>query len=655
MGLCVRLSLRAGCIGVLLGLTVAPVWAMAAEPDVADGQAPKLFQNFCFDCHGDGASEGGLDLESILTQPAAARHHSQWLAVWKNLRAQTMPPADAELPEPSDRAAAVTWIERHVFQLDPAHPDPGNVTMRRLNRYEYENTIFDLLGIRFHANEAFPADDTGYGFDTIGAALSISPVLTEKYLQAAEQIVEQLLADRDSDAFRRIFFEGSPSDDATGNDATQRTAHARRVLERFASRAFRRPVDPPTLDRLVELQRECLSQSEDDMKDPRWVNSMDQALTAILVSPRFLFRAELQPDPDDRAHIVDLDGYALASRLSYFLWSSLPDERLWKLAGAGRLRAQLDAEVERMLSDPKSDRFIKAFVGQWLQTRDVTGLHIDARRVLGLRSLEQAQRIFNPRVRRAMQQETELLFAAVLRKNRPATELLTADYTFLNQPLANFYGIPDVRGKTMRRVQLDPARDHRRGILTHGSVLVITSNPTRTSPVKRGLFILENLLATPPPPPPPGVPPLAAAAKGQKGHLSNREILALHRENPLCASCHDRMDPLGLALENYNAIGRWRTEEKGQPIDSSGELLTGEKFSSVLELAQILAEQRKTDFCRCLAEKMLTYALGRGVEYYDAPAVEAILKRMDQREGQLKQLVLGIVHSAPFQKRRGGD
>jgi hypothetical protein len=285
----------------------------------------------------------------------------------------------------------------------------------------------------------------------------------------------------------------------------------------------------------------------------------------------------------------------------------------------------------------------------------VTGIHIDARRVLKLRSLDQANRIFSQAVRRAMQQETKLLFASVLKENRPATELLTANYTYLNQALADFYGFPDVQGPAMRRVQLVPERDHRRGILTHGSVLVITSNPTRTSPVKRGLFILENLLATPPPPPPPNVPPLEEAAKGRKGRLSAREILAIHREKPLCASCHDRMDPLGLALENYSAVGRWRGQEEGQPIDSSGELQTGEKFNSVLELAQILAEQRKIDFHRCLAEKMLTYALGRGVEYYDAPAVEAILKRMDQHEGQLKQLVLGIVHSAPFQKRRGGE
>jgi len=625
-------------------LAMNPDWGAAAGPIVRDDQVPALFQTFCFDCHGDGASEGDLDLDQILAQPSAVRYRERWLAVWKNLRAQTMPPAEADRPDSAARTAAVRWIERRVFRLDPAHPDPGRVTIRRLNRHEYESTIFDLLGIRFNATEAFPADDTGYGFDTIGAALSISPLLTEKYLQAAERIVKQLLDDRNSAAYRRVFFDGGPPE-----DASERADYARRVLERFASRAFRRPLDPPVLDRLVMLQRQFETPTEDSQ-----VVSIGQAMTAVLASPRFLFRAELQPEPDDAAQIVDLDDYALAARLSYFLWCSLPDERLWKLAGAGQLRAHLNEEVERMLADSKSDRFIEAFVGQWLRTRDVAGIHIDARRVLKLASLKEANRVFNQQIRHSMQKETELLFASVLRENRPATELLTANYTFLNQPLADFYGIPNVQGPDMRRVGLVAERDHRGGILTHGSVLVVTSNPTRTSPVKRGLFILENLLAMPPPPPPPNVPPLEDAAKRRKGRLFAREILALHRAKPLCASCHDRMDPLGLAMENYNAVGKWRGRDNGQPINSAGKLLTGETFHSVLELAQILAEQRKNDFCRCLTEKMLTYALGRGVEYYDAPSVEAILSRMDQHGDQLKQLVLGIVHSAPFLQRRGG-
>jgi hypothetical protein len=251
-----------------------------------------------------------------------------------------------------------------------------------------------------------------------------------------------------------------------------------------------------------------------------------------------------------------------------------------------------------------------------------------------------------------MREETELLFAHLLRDNASALELLTADYTFVNEPLARFYGLPEVDGTQMRKVSL-AADSHRGGLLSHGSFLVVTSNPSRTSPVKRGLFVLENLLGTPTPPPPPGVPPLAESkdAKGKK--LTMRQMMEVHRADALCASCHARMDPLGLALEDYNALGLWRASERGRPIETAGRLITGEKFADARELAQVIATQRRADFYRCLSEKMLTYAIGRGVDYHDAPAVERLVEALNRDGGKMQSLVLELVASAPFQLRRG--
>jgi hypothetical protein len=251
-----------------------------------------------------------------------------------------------------------------------------------------------------------------------------------------------------------------------------------------------------------------------------------------------------------------------------------------------------------------------------------------------------------------MRLETEMLFGYLLKENRSALELFTADYTFLNESLAKYYGIPDVKGETMQRVSLSKD-SHRGGILTHGSLLVVTSNPTRTSPVKRGLFVLDNFLGTPAPPAPPNVPTLEEAKKTGKKDMTMREAMILHREKPLCASCHARMDPLGLALENFNAVGMFRATENGQPIDTAGKLITGESFQTVEQLSQILATSRHTDFYRCLSSKMLTFAIGRGTEYYDAPTIDRIVADLEKNGGKLRTLIHGIVNSAPFQKRRG--
>jgi hypothetical protein len=373
----------------------------------------------------------------------------------------------------------------------------------------------------------------------------------------------------------------------------------------------------------------------------------------------------------------------------------MPDEELFKAAAAGTLRKNLSAQVERMLKDKRSEAFVKDFVGQWLHARDIEGKPLEARFVLAREEkfdpeaarnrqrfrelndksdaqltpdereeMNQLRRAFRGRnrkapraemtgeLRSAMRRETEQYFDHVLRQDRSLLELLDSDYTFLNEPLARHYGIPDVKGNDMRRVKL-PADSPRGGILTQGTVLGVTSNPTRTSPVKRGVFILESILGSPPPPPPPDIPPLEEAVKDAGDRApSLREQLAVHRESKLCASCHNRMDPLGLGFENFNAMGMWRDSEYGEPIDAAGKLITGEEFASVRELKRILAQNYSTSFYRTITEKLLIYALGRGLEYYDVETVDRITSRIEAANGRPSALIAGVVESAPFLKTR---
>ena len=362
------------------------------------------------------------------------------------------------------------------------------------------------------------------------------------------------------------------------------------------------------------------------------------ACQAVLTSPYFLFRGEIQPQPDNPDATYRIDEYALASRLSYFIWSSMPDDELFQHATQSTLRKNLESQVLRMLKDPKAKSLTINFAGQWLQLRDVPLVDPDPK-IYGK---------LDEKLKESMQSETEMLFEHILNKDLPLTELITANYSFLNKRLASHYGINGVKGNDFQKVSLEGTR--RRGMLTHASVLTVTSNPTRTSPVKRGKWILENILGTPPPDPPPGVEELDSN-KELTGNL--RQRLEQHRDDPNCASCHALMDPLGFVYENFDGIGRWREEDEGALINPAGELVTGETFQNHEEFQKILINSKLDDFLRCSSEMMMTYAMGRGVEFYDKPAVDSVVKLLKDNDLRFSSLIIGVVKSIPFQYRRG--
>ena len=818
---------------VAIGLTF-PGTLTAAErvDDPFDQQVRPILEDHCYGCHGNGSKKGGVVLDEFGAGNSHLRDHDLWLAVLKNVRAGIMPPAGKPRPTARERRALEDWIKYQAFGIDPRNPDPGRVTVRRLNRVEYRNTVRDLIGVDYDTSVEFPPDDTGHGFDNIGEVLTVSPLLLEKYVTAARAVVAaavptfprtvaenviagrrfrpagakmsvqngdgplslsyyepaavstqvgvdiagryQLVVDLTAnerfvdgvfdlnrcrltfkvDGRERLAREYSRQDGRAYHDVIDvawqpgdhqlalelqplapaekqvrsltirvksvtirgpleerywvrprdytrffpkdvptgkgdRRAYARELLERFATRAFRRPVAQETVDKLVDFAAGVFTQNGQTFE-----SGIAHAFTAVLASPAFLFREEDALAASGESFPL-VDEFALASRLSYFLWSSMPDDELFRLAGSSKLRdnlsAQLSAHARRRAFRGVCPAFRRPVAagarhrfgadqrvrggraGPDARSRSrkapgaISRAQSPARGKVDRGRQERAGTVrtgfggsfrrfrefeLSGELRRAMRRETEMLFGHIVRTGRNVLELLDSDYTFLNERLAGCYGIAGVKGDEMRRVSLPPGGP-RGGVLTQGTVLVVTSNPDRTSPVKRGLFILDNILGTPPAPPPPDIPPLEDAAR-KTGHTKPtlRETLALHRQDPKCSSCHNRMDPLGLALENFNALGRWRDKEKGQPVDATGKLITGESFTTIQDLKRVLVNQRQRDFYRCLSEKLLTYALGRGLEYYDVEAVDRLVERLEKKSGSATELVMGVVESVPFQRTR---
>jgi hypothetical protein len=426
---------------------------------------------------------------------------------------------------------------------------------------------------------------------------------------------------------RERIFTCRPADEATARVC------ATEILSTLARRAYRRQPTEQDLATLLGFYDTGAARAGFDA-------GIESALRVILTSPKFLFRDEPDPEGVAPGSLYALDDSALASRLAFFLWSSPPDDRLLELASQSKLSEQrvYDAEIERMLADPRASALVENFAGQWLFLRNLQSARPDVEEFPD----------FDDNLRQAMRRETELLFEHIMREDRSVNELLTADYTFLNERLARHYGVADVYGSHFRRVPV--ADEARRGLLGHASILTVTSYPNRTSPVLRGKFVLENVLGTPPPPPLPDVPALEENQAG-KAARTLRERLAEHRANPVCATCHDVMDPIGLGLENFDAIGKWRTREPGGDIDAHGQLVDGTPIDGAAALREALTADPE-QFARVFTEKLMIYALGRGLEAYDMPTVRRIVREAEGDDYRFSALVKGIATSVPFRMRR---
>jgi mono/diheme cytochrome c family protein len=739
-----------------------PASATTAQGSFERNVQPVLLET-CAVCHNERTTTAGLNIAQFVRAESLVSERDGWERIVAKLRAGEMPPRPLKPLPPAQLAALLEYVQAEFDRADRnLKPDPGRVPIHRLNRAEYANTIRDLVGVDFRASEEFPADDSGYGFDNIGDILTVSPMLMEKYMAAAERIAARAVGgsplpspgiftrrnrvrnigdgtveltevlNYDADYTIRVGLSGHRGDDDKPvtlvisvdgtpvktvtvpvqlsevnrqGGATQRALHEARVflagnehviraefagdedLKKIPEGARRdvkvnifpefieiagpyppaepRPVrrkflvcDPASgvacVDRILSgLTRRAYRRSVTRAEVAQVMKvytrarasgytpaeGLQFAIASILVSPQFLFRIERDPGPGRIAQVSDVE---LASRLSYFLWSSMPDDELLDLGAANRLHLPevLEAQVKRMIADPKAAALSDNFAGQWLETRSLDAMAPDRTRFPE----------WNNDLKEAMRTETRLFFDAVLRENRPLSDFIDAKYTFLNARLAKHYGIAGVEGPDFRRVEL--TTDQRSGVLTHGSILTVSSYPTRTSVVLRGKYVLENVLNSPPPPPPADVPALDDAPVGVARSL--REQTERHRAEALCASCHTKMDPLGFALENYDAVGKWRSEDGKVPLDVSGALPNGRTFAGPVELKALLKESMPA-FTRSVSEKMLTYAIRRGVESHDRLVVRDLVQQTTAADYRIQALIQGIVKSVPFQQRRGTD
>ena len=799
---------------MLAALAVGGVPASAGPDEGAFARTVQPFlTRHCVECHGEGKAKGGLRLDRIRGGLAAGQDVEAWQKVLEQLRTGEMPPAKKPRPAPESVEAVRTWIASGlVSAAGTIRSGGGRVVIRRLNRTEYDNTIRDLFGLDLKPASRFPEDDTAHGFDTVGSALSVSPLLLEKYLQAAETIVSRVVVGPKPELFKKrwtgtqlaygkyikeleaagrkpeddavllfqsgpqanggenlssyvipyanprfkaktpgeyIFrvkaswsgsgaseklkgkiyweakhlegfaegtvapilkvtkegelvgrihvartpdvyevrtyaeagqsfeyqFENGPPNINTGrvevlrdypgpgllvhwieiegpvhdawppkghrdlffrgdNAANDRT-YAREILERFAARAFRRPARRGEIEDLLTAFDARLKEGR------RFEQAVAGAVELALCSPSFLYLTEPSAKPDTAR---PLDPCELASRLSYFLWSTMPDEALFQKAQDGSLTRDLDAEVRRMLAEPKAAALIRNFAAQWLHLAKLDAVAVDSKLFP----------YYTDYLRTLFRRETDAFFEEVLKHDLSILNFVESDFAMLNDRLAQHYGIEGVEGHHFRRVALRKD-SHRGGLLGQAGILTLTTCGTQTSPVLRGRWVLECLLGTPPPPPPKDVPALTPDTKGT---TTIRERLAKHREDPSCAGCHDRIDPFGLALENFNVVGLWRTEygkpksggKPAPPVDASAVLATGESFAGPEGVKDMLL-RRKERFCRGLVEKLLTYALGRGLDVGDRETVDTLVAGLEKNGYTMSGLIQGIVRSEPFRTK----
>jgi len=616
---------RASLAFVLLGLAATP----AARAELSPERAGELVEAYCVACHQGETASAGLNLADFSGVEDVADRPEAWSKLIARVRDLEMPPKGAPAPSIDEREEFVDWAEDALSEAACADGvSPGPAPLRRLNRAEYSATIRDLLNVHIAAGQGLPEDGAGgEGFDNAAETLFLSPLHAEKYLEAARQGLDYAFKDTRS---RDSFVITEPDEQTSAEDA------ARKVLEAFLPRAFRRPATAEELRRYLKL----FARSEKN--GDSYYQSLQLVLQGVLVSPSFLFRLEqANPDPEPRP----LSDYELATRLSYFLWGTMPDRDLFTLARLGELRdpAVLEDHIACMLDSVKTREFAERFIEQWLGTREL-GRDIDPDPLL-------FPEFHDSTLNSAIRYEPIVFFEEILRKNHSLLNLLDSDFTISTKLLQEFYGLPVPEGIRQNPVRVELAPDSRRGgLLGMAAVLAVTSYPERTSPVLRGKWVLEALLGTAPPPPPPDVPELEAADAAAPKTLRAR--LEAHRADPTCASCHDRMDPIGFGLENFDVVGLWRTEDAGQPIDAAGVLPDGTSIDGVEELKAALLD-KKDEFIRHLTAKMLGYALGRGLTFRDLCEVRRIAQRVKEQGYRSHSLLREIVMSVPFQYREG--
>jgi hypothetical protein len=627
---------------VVIFFSIFPASAADPESEILKAVKP-IVEKHCFSCHKESKQEGGINLENLGNESQVIREGHIWMKALKQVQSGEMPPSSKPQMSADEQNILVKGINEILAKaLDKAANDPGNVVIRRLSHDEYRYSVLQLVGVDFDAKSYFPADGSGgAGFDNFSRTLFLTPLKMERYYDAADQIIEQAYAESQlwrslvpkpyvESLWQRLvnWFMGLFSKNNGAEGAAQA---AEEVILPFASKAYRRFLKPEEKATLITLFKKVYKGTEDQN---RYDLAIKETLKAVLISPKFLYRVE---DEQPMGQPFELSNFELASRLSYFLWSTLPDKELFDVAYREDLHdpAVLNKQVKRMLHDPKTKRFSESFATQWFGISKLKDNNpVDPERFPE----------FTPSLRQAMYGEMVEYFHYVLTQSKNFKDLLDSDYTFLNEELAKHYSIDGVKGENLRKVTLQDKI--RGGVLGMGSVLTSTSLPLRTSPVLRGKWVLEEILGTPAPPPPPDAGQLDEDKAAHK-NASIRDLLVLHRSKADCMSCHKKMDPIGFGLENFDPVGRWRDGYGEEPIIAWDTLSSGEVFNGPVELKKILLTKQE-NFARVLAGKMFTYATGRSAEFVDEPYIQKLVDNLLENNFHTEKFILELVNSYPF-------
>ncbi|MFY0600726.1 MAG: DUF1592 domain-containing protein [Cyclobacteriaceae bacterium] len=637
-------------LSILFGALALMVFANDGDEIDFKTSILPLLEKKCNTCHRAGPLKGGVNTKRYQEEERVVKDGRFWFKALNQIKTREMPPSTEPVLTDEEYHILVDGIE-NILRKALKNQNPGSVVARRLSHTEYKHTVMDLTGVEFDARLFFPSDGSGGGgFDNQGKALFITPLKLERYYDAATIIVADLY--RDAALWKKVvpksykltfwmkftnWFKGIIFDNYQETHTPDKVASESIIP--FASKAFRRYLKLEEKEKLMTFFSEVY-QHKDTIKNPQRFNeSIMETLKVVLVSPNFIYRAE---EESDKKVPFELNDFELASRLSYFIWSSMPDEELFELARQEKLHDTLviAAQVKRMLKHPKAKRFAESFSSQWLEIGEL----IEPKPIVDPEKFPE----FNTSLRKSMFQETVDYFYHVLTESKDFSELLNGNYTFLNEELADFYGLDPIKGDTLRMVMLD--NPNRGGVLGMGSVLTTTSLPTRTSPVLRGKWVLEQILGQPPPPPPPNVGEIPEDAEVQK-NLGLRALLEIHRSKPECVSCHEKMDPIGLGLENFDAIGRWRTSYGEVEIDPSGVLGKDGAFQGPAELKTMISNKREA-FALNLSKKMLSYAVGRSILFTDQTIIEELQTCLLENDFHTEKFIIELVKSYPFRLKK---